>query len=439
MMAAMLLYRWIILTFSINMSNYVVHIYSMKGVSPVIVNHGVISVASVCTDVRSNDNLFDMESNLLMDLNNKKPFQHRKCKSINASFLSVLLIGVESNPGPQLTFAMLNARSLRHKGAIIQDLITDQCLDLLVVSETWIYDDDPDAIKSCCLPPEYSILHECRTIGPGGGQAVIYKDTLKLKKISIKNLTKPSSFELQLFVVGDGGDIKLAVTNIYQPPQESKIGFVEELSDFLSFGTSSQKQKLLLCGDFNMPGSPETVDDDVITMLDEHGFIQLVKNPTREENILDLIAISEECTGIISQVTVRDVGPPFDHRLVGCTLNVDLTRQPHVKYTFRDLKRIDLCKLKHMFSESTLFSDPADSRLMSLPTNLLPLHATSSIRWLRFKPEQGSSGRSHLFGFQTRQWQPRENVVVLSIGGNREKVVRRNDLNTESSVNLQTS
>ena len=56
------------------------------------------------------------------------------------------------NPGPAMKFAMLNARSMRNKEAILQSLIADQCLDVLAISETWIYDDDPDAIRAAAVP-----------------------------------------------------------------------------------------------------------------------------------------------------------------------------------------------------------------------------------------------------------------------------------------------
>ena len=40
----------------------------------------------------------------------------------------------------------------------MRDLISDYNLDLLAISETWIYDADPDAIKNSSAPEDYMIL-----------------------------------------------------------------------------------------------------------------------------------------------------------------------------------------------------------------------------------------------------------------------------------------
>ena len=49
---------------------------------------------------------------------------------------------------------------MRNKEAFLQSLIADQYLDVLAMSETWIYDDDPDAIKAVAvLNGCYAFMH----------------------------------------------------------------------------------------------------------------------------------------------------------------------------------------------------------------------------------------------------------------------------------------
>ena len=43
----------------------------------------------------------------------------------------VLMAGVEPNPGPELTFGLLNARSIVTKGQLIHDLIMSEMLDIV--------------------------------------------------------------------------------------------------------------------------------------------------------------------------------------------------------------------------------------------------------------------------------------------------------------------
>jgi len=77
--------------------------------------------------------------------------------------LLLLLGGVKLNPGPTLTansstrsraprrnsmsLGLLNVCSTRHEAALIHDIIADNHIDALVMTETWIPSDAPNAIK----------------------------------------------------------------------------------------------------------------------------------------------------------------------------------------------------------------------------------------------------------------------------------------------------
>jgi len=41
----------------------------------------------------------------------------------------------------------VNARSARHKAALIHDVVADHRLDVLALTETWIPSDAPDDVK----------------------------------------------------------------------------------------------------------------------------------------------------------------------------------------------------------------------------------------------------------------------------------------------------
>ena len=71
------------------------------------------------------------------------PFRPRRTRSLLSSLVAFLLLTVESNPGPSVVrFGALNAGCAVHKGALIDDLIRDNRLDVLAVCESWIRDDD---------------------------------------------------------------------------------------------------------------------------------------------------------------------------------------------------------------------------------------------------------------------------------------------------------
>ena len=75
--------------------------------------------------------------------------------------LLLLSAGIKQNPGPasHLRFGILNARSAVNKAAHIH---ADLRFDVLVLTETWIPSDAPDAVKLDVAPPNYSVLHRAR-------------------------------------------------------------------------------------------------------------------------------------------------------------------------------------------------------------------------------------------------------------------------------------
>ena len=67
------------------------------------------------------------------------------------------MVGVELNPGQatcesrrelnQINFGLINARSAVSKAAIIHDIINDDCIYILTITETLVQQDAPDAVK----------------------------------------------------------------------------------------------------------------------------------------------------------------------------------------------------------------------------------------------------------------------------------------------------
>jgi hypothetical protein len=99
------------------------------------------------------------------------PFRPRGTRSFLTSFVALLLLTVEPNPGPSaVSLGVLNARSAVHKGALIDDIVQDNQLDILAVSESWIRESEPDAIKKDIAPPNYSVLHVHRSTKTKGGR-----------------------------------------------------------------------------------------------------------------------------------------------------------------------------------------------------------------------------------------------------------------------------
>ena len=76
-----------------------------------------------------------------------------------------------------LNFALLNINSARNKAAIIHDIIDENSLDCLVLTETRLQADLPSAIKDDIAPEGFSVRHVHRSPTArhplGGGLALI--------------------------------------------------------------------------------------------------------------------------------------------------------------------------------------------------------------------------------------------------------------------------
>jgi Reverse transcriptase (RNA-dependent DNA polymerase)/Endonuclease-reverse transcriptase len=292
------------------------------------------------------------------------------------SFVAFLLLTVESNPGPlDVHFGSLNARSAGHKAALIHDLICDNKLDVLAVCESWIQDDAPDAIKSDIAPSNYSVLHVHRPRsvvsgrsrvgggGGGGGLALIYSNDMSARPL--KTEFSPKSFELQLVSL-QVSRVVVKVANIYRPPDSSKMTFLEEFADMLTTIGLGMNERLVVCGDFNMPALPGDgdgcIDGRLSTLLNEHGYQQHVTGPTRGGNLLDLlITSSSSAHPLVSNVAIRSSHGLSDHDVVVCDLSVRRYKPAAISYSYRNIRNVDPVDFERRLRSSRLFTAPDDS------------------------------------------------------------------------------
>jgi len=322
-------------------------------------------------------------------------------------FVALLLLSgdVEANPGPQLptsnsiTFASFNVRSAANKAALIHDIINDYSIDLLALQETWIQPNAPPAIKQDIAPSGFAVDHAprpCIAGGPsrGGGLAVIHRDTCSVRSINLN--FQPSSFELQSVIVYVSPPILLL--NIYQPHFPAQSVFFDELTTVLANAVVETPARVVLCGDLNCPGvgPGPSINDKLDDALTSCGLVQHVKQPTRDENLLDIIATADADT--VSNVRVVDCGTISDHCLVTALVQSRRPPPPLVQFSYRDIKRINVADFEQSLRRTSVFTAPADTvdafaaQLQSCVTELLDKHAplkqvrkrasSSTVNWL---------------------------------------------------------
>lgn len=112
-----------------------------------------------------------------------------------------------------LTVCLLNVRSLRNKSADFVDYFCETKIDLFAITETWLCPSD-DAIRNESCPVGYVLLDHSRNGRRGGGTALVYRNSLTVKKIDAGEKT---SFEFSEWTV-QSASYNLRIIVIYRPP-----------------------------------------------------------------------------------------------------------------------------------------------------------------------------------------------------------------------------
>ena len=146
---------------------------------------------------------------------------------------------------------LLNIRSLRNKTADFVDYVCETKVDLFAITETWLCPND-DAIRNESCPVGYVLADHSRTGRRGGGTALVYRNSLTVKKIDAGEKT---SFEFSEWTVQSASH-NLRIILIYRSPysDEHKVPmstFFAEFADYVETILLSNEE-LLILGDFNI-------------------------------------------------------------------------------------------------------------------------------------------------------------------------------------------
>ena len=123
---------------------------------------------------------------------------------------------------------VMNVQSLGNKLDCVIDHITDNRIDIVGITETWLSNDDKNnmSVVNTCLTNCYTLLHRPRNTGRrGGGVGVLINNQINVKSRMIGVNPEITSFE-SMEVVITVGSITIRLSVIYRmPPVKSKNGF----------------------------------------------------------------------------------------------------------------------------------------------------------------------------------------------------------------------
>ena len=255
----------------------------------------------------------------------------------------------------------LNARSVCNKTNAIRELIVDNSLDILCISETWLTDSDRPVIADL-LPTTHNFFHSPRTEGRGGGVALIISNEIKqVKSIQMKF----SSFEcLQAEFNHNGRGIALFC--IYRPPGNKTL-FLNEFEEFILESQTNMHQCLYV-GDFNIwvDDLSDSDADKFLKMLEDYNLKNHIDCPTYDSgHILDLL-ITRKSASIIKSLQIEPVCTISDHRIISFCLDVPFTAKSVEIIKFRRIQSDFSLKLRESLDH--LVSDISSSCVHSSDT-----------------------------------------------------------------------
>lgn len=232
-----------------------------------------------------------------------------------------------------MRIAHVNVRSLTHNFVNFRGRVLERDLDIIAVSETWLTDAIEDEVVR--IDGNGMVRRDRGDGRRGGGVAFYIRSPLCFQVIG--DLPQMRSEQLwirvrnqsKVYAVGvwyRGGDLPLNI-------------FFEEFEECLSF-LAPTCDTLICTGDFNINyldigGSNILKLNDI---LYSYNLSQVVTEPTRFGNLLDLFMITSGVDCVCSVVHTPDIA---DHDMVVCQVSQDRRIKGEKIITFRDFSNFD--------------------------------------------------------------------------------------------------
>ena len=153
---------------------------------------------------------------------------------------------------PPFSFHTINARSVKNKVAELRHYITDNRVDLLVITESWLSSND-NVVVNRLIPDGYKFIHQPREKRKGGGLAVLHRNGIDVK-IKRQGITKSLEYN-DSYVTCENRSFELIA--IYRPGKNPKDGkdvpIYTFFGDFMEILDShdTATYDLVIAGDLN--------------------------------------------------------------------------------------------------------------------------------------------------------------------------------------------
>ena len=212
----------------------------------------------------------------------------------------------------------LNARSLRNKISEFKALISNENFDIIAITESWTKFSGNDYRGEYEISG-YKLFHKERTHKRGGGILLYCKYFMNTEETLIN--TENELEILSTNILTALGAINFVV--VYRPPTQS-INLDSEMYSALS--QIVQRHEAIIVGDFNCADihnfrTSNRDSSNLIDFIEDNFLFQKVNEPTRENNILDLVLTTSD--DLVTDLKVCEHLANSDHNMIKFDINID--------------------------------------------------------------------------------------------------------------------
>ena len=225
-------------------------------------------------------------------------------------------------------WSVINARSLCNKLDEFHLFLSDYDVDVCCVTETWLTDSTPDSL---ICHGDYTVYRHDR-ITLRGGVAIFVKAAIHSEMVAI-----PKQFESVEIVCVDliFDDADCRVICLYRKPGFSDVdlAYINDCVNCLR-GLCSTDKLTVIVGDCNLPDvdwlhyhAPSTpIYNIFLDFVNNYGFHQYVNQPTRNNNILDIVMATSAT--FLSELFLSEPLGTSDHNKVIFRVNAHAVNSP---------------------------------------------------------------------------------------------------------------
>ena len=240
---------------------------------------------------------------------------------------------------------LLNARSIVSKVVDLETMVYEEDPDVVLITETWT---NKHIQQAEIAIPGYDIIRKDRSGRKGEGCVAYLREALKAT--ALDELMNDNTESVWCKIRVNDGDIVVGVC--YRSPtanEEEKASLHQRITEICDC-----YDQVVVCGDFNystidwelLHADPE--GQQFLDLVMDKFLTQHVKEPTREQNILDLVLSSHPA--LVKDVYVSAPLGSSDHNIVNFNINIGAEKDTWKQY-YHDYRRAKYNDMRKEFSK----------------------------------------------------------------------------------------